>query len=74
MCWFPSFFDELPDDDVAGIRHTKTSPAEVECGQLLEKETLELIRAYYGILDEESRKGIANLVIALAEVGQVPAI
>lgn len=61
------FFDELPDDCVTEMGRDGTSPAEAETGQLLQRETLELIRAYYNILDEKPREGIANLVNALAE-------
>lgn len=61
------FFDELPDAVVAGTRSVATSPANVETDQLSRRETLELVRAYYKIRDEKSRKGLANLIKAIAK-------
>lgn len=61
------FFDELPDEVVAGTKSVDTSPAKVETDYLSRRETLELVRAYYKIRNEKSRKGIANLVKALAK-------
>ena len=61
------FFDELPDAVVAGTRSVDTSLAKVETDHLSRRETLELVRAYYKIRNEKSRKSIANLVKALAK-------
>lgn len=61
------FFDELPDNVVAGARAVETSPALVETNHLSRRETLELVRAYYNIRDEKSRKSIANLIKALGK-------
>ena len=61
------FFDELPDNVVAGSRAVETCPALVETNQLSRRETLELVRAYYNIRSEKSRKCIANLVKALGK-------
>lgn len=65
------FFNELSDDDAAEKKHTSALQSEAGTDQLLQRETLELIRAYYCIRDKKSRKGIVNLVISLAEAAQV---
>ena len=68
------FFDDLPDE-------IKTSEGQVEYGMndqmqaafepdpMAKRETLELVRAYYKITDPKVRKGIFEMVKAVARSG-----
>ena len=64
------FFEELSQDVISGAKGMAEGTQQTfETDRLSRRETLELVRAYYRIKDENSRKGIANLVKALAKAG-----
>jgi transcriptional regulator with XRE-family HTH domain len=57
------FFDDLPA--VEGVAPTRPAADDVMC----RRETLELVRAYYAIPDEGTRKRLVDLVRAVGKAG-----
>lgn len=63
------FFEDMGEDTMAAsprymVRATE-DPPEVEDGRMVQRETLELVRAYYRIRDPEVRKQVQELASVL---------
>lgn len=63
------FFEDMGEDTMAAsprymVRATE-DPPEVEDGRMVQRETLELVRAYYRIRDPEVRKQVQELAAVL---------
>ena len=66
----PFFFEELPADVSAKAERLADNGQEsFEQNRLAERETLELVRAYYRIKDEKARKRVLELVKAMGKAG-----
>ena len=61
------FFDELPEEVVAGAEVGRPSGEKFEMERLARRETLELVRAYYQIPDNKVRRRIFEIVKALGK-------
>lgn len=59
------FFDEMPNSDKKTSGFGEDETAEFENDQILKRETLELVRGYYRILDPAVRKRMFDLVKAV---------
>lgn len=60
------FFDDMPDDALAGADLGGGGDDDVGPDAMSRRETLELMRAYYKISDKKVRKGIFELVKSVA--------
>ena len=64
------FYDEMTGDVLQAMTGTAEGPQEpFEQDQLIRRETLELVRAYYKITDPTVRRRMFDLTKALARVG-----
>ena len=60
------FFDDMPLQTDDAVPHPVSSG--VLGGVMLKRETLEFVRAYYRIGDPAARKGLSNLIKAMANL------
>lgn len=68
------FFDDLPDEiktNEGQKAHSLSDQGQstIEPDPMAKRETLELVRAYYKIIDPKVRKGIFEMVKAIAKSG-----
>jgi transcriptional regulator with XRE-family HTH domain len=62
------FFEEMPDEIRKADPDDREIAVETEDDSLSERETLELVRAYYRIHSPEKRKALFEVIKTLAEV------
>ena len=64
------FFEDMTKDvkETGGRRATNAAPPPNEINPLTRRETLELVRAYYGIGDPRAREDFRKLVEATAQL------
>ena len=60
------FFDDMPDD-IKNANPDAKVPASIEPDPLARRETLELVRAYYRIIDPKVRKQMFELVKSIGK-------
>ena len=63
------FFDELGPDDGDAASGPSERAAASDVPDSTSRETLELLRAYYGILDPQLRRGLFEIAKAIARTG-----
>ncbi len=65
-----SIQDQSPLAVARGISGLADEPASFEADPMTKRETLELVRAYYSIVDPQVRRRVYDLAKALAAVGE----
>lgn len=64
-----SFFYDDMDESISGKKaHKKSEPESIDQSVLLERETLVLVRSYYGIPDPSKRRCVAQLIRSIAQM------
>ena len=60
------FFENMPTDPTSDANSLRDDPEAVPADMFTSRETLKLIRAYYGISDPATREIVGTLIEALA--------